>query len=355
MPEPITSERQITPRWLTARLRENGHLDRGKVSRINKECFTTHFSHICRLEVAYSDDASRELPPRMLLKAALSGSAGSLDMGKVEVSAYVALAGAMADPPIVRCFDAVHSARSNRSHILMEDLSPTHFQPEIPVPPSRRHCELCVQSLAQLHAFWWQNPGLGATIGELLNETSLNEIVAQLEAGLAGIIAFLGDRLSPHRRIIFERALDLMPEFWRRRLTSTRHNTLIHGDAHLWNFLHPKDPDSGRAYLIDLGTTNRIRPPTNDLAHMMALQWFPERRAIMELGLLQCYHDALVSFGVKDYRWEDCVLDYRFSVISHLFTPIFQWAGNWIPAIVWWHNLDRIFQAYEDLHCGELM
>jgi hypothetical protein len=355
MTEPITSERQVTPRWLTARLRENGHLRRGHVSRISKACFTSHFSHLCRLGLTYSRDAAPELPSNLLLKAALPDIEGSLDMGRVEVSAYVAIANTVADPPFVRCFDAIYSPLSNRSHILIEDKSPTHFQPEIPIPPSRRHCELSVQALAQFHAFGWRHSGLGATVGELLDRSAVKEIVARVETELAGIADYLGDALSPHRRSIYERALGFMTEFWARRLTSTERNTLLHGDAHLWNFLHPKDVDNGRAYIIDLGTTNRIRPPTNDLAYMMALQWYPERRAIIELGLLKCYHDRLVSQGVRDYCWDDCLLDYRFSVVAHLFTPVSQWAGKRVPATVWWHNLDRIFQAYEDLHCGELM
>jgi hypothetical protein len=88
---------------------------------------------------------------------------------------------------------------------------------------------------------------------------------------------------------------------------------------------------------------------------MMALKWYPERRALMEESLLRRYHACLIARGVKDYSWEDCRLDYRYSVISHLFTPVFQWAGGEIPAIVWWHNLERISEAYKDLNCAELV
>jgi hypothetical protein len=355
MAEPVTSHEDITPVWVTARLLENGHLNCGEVSGINRECFSTHFSHICRLCLTYSEDAAPALPSRMLLKSALPEIEGSLNMGRVEVSVYTSTARAMVDPPLARCFDAVYSTQSNRSHILIEDLSPTHFQPEIPIPPSRRHCELSVQSLAQFHAFGWGNRELGLTVGELLDLATVKKIVAELETGIAGMAGYLGDALSAERRAVYERALASMTEFWSGRLTSTRGNTLIHGDAHLWNFLHPRDADNGRAYLIDLGTTNRIRPPTNDLAYMMALQWYPERRAAMELDLLKCYHDHLISLGVTDYPWEDCLLDYRFSIIAHLFTPVFQWAGKRVPATVWWHNLDRIFEAYQDLNCDELI
>ena len=290
MTEAITTEEQITPGWLTDILRQNGHLVRGSVGKLNKEDFKTFFSHIYRLEVAYSEDATPGLPSKMLLKVPLIENEAALKMGKDEVFVYNTLKNAMTDPPVVPCFDAIYSPDSHRSHLLLEDLSDSHFQPEIPIPPSERHCELCVEALAQFHAFWWEHSSLGVEIGKLFDKES-----------------------------------------------------------------HPRDTENGRAYLIDLATSNRIRPPTNDLAYMMALQWFPEKRALMEESLLRNYHSSLLSFGVKGYTWEDCRLDYRYSVINHLFTPVLQRAGGQIPATVWWHNFERISEAYKDLKCGELL
>ncbi|MCI0393844.1 MAG: ecdysteroid 22-kinase family protein [Chloroflexi bacterium] len=37
-------------------------------------------------------------------------------------------------------------------HVLMDDLSESHFQRPLPIPPSNHHCTLIVESLAQLHA-----------------------------------------------------------------------------------------------------------------------------------------------------------------------------------------------------------
>jgi hypothetical protein len=75
----------------------------------------------------------------------------------------------------------------------------------------------------------------------------------------------------------------------------------------------------------------------------------------MEESLIRHYHSSLLSFGVKGYTWEDCRLDYRHSVINHLFIPVLQRAGGQIPARVWWHNLERISEAYKDLNCAELL
>lgn len=356
MAEPITSEEQITPEWLTERLRLNGHLARGRVSRLRLAHSVTLFSHIYRLEVAYSRGASPALPRRLLLKVHSTADEASAKMGRDEVLVYRVLWEAMTDPPVVRCFDAAAAAADSRgSHLLLEDLSETHSQPELPVPPSTRHCELCVEALADLHAFWWEHPWLGAKVGELFDEASLNEIVAVNRKALSGFFDYLGDRLSGERRRAYERAMEFVPVFWRRRLTAVGRNTFIHGDAHVWNMLHPKDAFAGRAYLIDLATSNRIRPATNDLAYMMALQWHPERRARLEERLLRHYHAALRARGVKNYSWEDCRLDYRLSVVTHMFTPVLQWSWGQIPATVWWNNLERISEAYKDLNCDELL
>jgi hypothetical protein len=327
MAAPIEHEEQITPDWLTERLRLNGHLARGHVSQLSLKSSTTFFSHIYRLEVIYSGDAAPALPSKLLLKVPLAGNEAALLMGKDEVTIYQALTTAMDDPPVVRCFDSVSSQSSQQSHLLLEDMSESHFQPELPVPPSLRHCELCVETLAQFHAFWWNHPALGKERGQLLDAAALEKILKQTSRAFSGFVEFLGDRLSTERRRACEEMLAFLPAFWERRLLSVERNTLIHGDAHLWNFLHPKDVNKGRAYLIDLATTNRIRPPTNDLAYMMALQWFPARRALMEEALLRHYHQALRAHGVPDYSWEECWLDYRYSVMTHLFTPVVQWEG----------------------------
>jgi Ecdysteroid kinase-like family len=355
MAEPITSAEQITPEWLTERLRHNGHLLRGRVSRLGLKHFQTLFSHIYRLEVSYSRGAAPAFPRRLLLKVHFTGDEASAQMGTSEVLVYRVLTEAMPDPPVVRCFDAVASTDSRGSHLLLEDLSETHCQPELPVPPSERHCELCAEALAELHAFWWEHPWLGAKIGELFDEASLGGIVALNRKALTGFFDYLGDRLSAERRRAYEQAIEFVPDFWRQRLTAVRRNTLIHGDAHVWNMLHPKDAARGRVYLIDLATSNRIRPATNDLAYMMALQWYPERRARLEERLLRHYHAALLARGVKNYPWEDCRLDYRYSVVTHLFTPVLQWSSGQIPATVWWNNLERISEAYKDLNCDELI
>jgi thiamine kinase-like enzyme len=349
----ITSEAQITPEWLSEALTRNGHLDQGRVESIAIATSSTFFSHIHRLEITYSDGAVK-LPTRMILKVPFAHSQPALDMGREEVIAYTKLHRTMPSPPILQCFDARIDPESGPSHLLIQDLEPTHFQPPLPVPPSRRHNELCVETLARLHAFWWESPALGVEVGTLMDEASWLQIKELTEDSLPKFYEVLGDGLSPERRRAYDRAVEFLPQFWRQRLFDRGHNTLIHGDAHSWNFMHPRDPENGRAYLIDLATL-RVRPPTNDLAYMIAVHWYSDRRRQQEMPLLRHYHQALCAAGVRNYSWDECLLDYRYSVVSHLFTPVVQAASGAIPATVWWHSFERINCAFAELDCEELI
>jgi len=94
-------------------------------------------------------------------------------------------------------------------------------------------------------------------------------------------------------------------EYWAHRLTSTEHNTLIHGDAHLWNFLHPKDADNDRAYLVDLEScVETIEIPSNLLYHwrfMRSLKTRMRRKA----RLFPDRFDASLLQGVRSIRQFD--------------------------------------------------
>jgi hypothetical protein len=46
--------------------------------------------------------------------------------------------------------------------------------------------------------------------------------------------------------------------------------------------------------------------------------------------------------------------DYRFAVIGYLFYPIWQWSTDH-PDFIWWHHLERLMLAFQDLGCEELL
>ena len=98
----------------------------------------------------------------------------------------------------------------------------------------------------------------------------------------------------------------------------------------------------------------RVDVATDDLAYMMAVHWYPERRRRLERECLRRYHAALTRAGVRGYDFDGLWRDYRESVLSQLTTPVWQ-ATHGLGAWIWWSHLERIMLAVEDLGCLELL
>jgi hypothetical protein len=334
---------QIEPAWLTRVLRERGVLTSGQVVAARKQPVRANTATAALLEIDYSGEASPSAPKRLFVK--LSGR-------RIEVEFYNRIAPDMPQSPAPRCYDAVFSAEAGRSHLLFEDLSATHANPQDELPPPLSYTEQLVDALATFHAYWWQHPRLQSDIAGIAEDVP-EHVAGIARDGFAGFADKLGDRLSIERRRLYERILASWPTpSYTARLAAGQTVTLVHGDTHNWNFLAPRDPAVDRVRIIDWAVWH-IGVGPFDLAYMIALFWFPERRARMEQELLQRYHARLLEQGVAGYDWGQCWLDYRTAMIYHLLWPIF-W-HRYLPASIWWYGLEKGMLAFEDLGCEELL
>jgi thiamine kinase-like enzyme len=150
-----------------------------------------------------------------------------------------------------------------------------------------------------------------------------------------------GDSMTAEGRRIYERVFSSRLRPWL-RLAEPRALTVIHGDAHAWNFLFPR-AGPGPAFLIDWQLWH-LDLGARDLAFLMALHWYPGRRRELEPALLRSYHDGLLAHGV----------DYRRCVVRNLTLPIIFWSRRMKPE-GWWHRLECALAAYRDLACDELL
>ncbi len=288
---------------------------------------------------------------------------------------HLAPSPAMASVPVVRCFDATHNPRTlgatatqeaqetqetPDAHVLVEDLSGTHWQTEPPLPPSEALCGEAVSCLARLHAAWWESGRLSpggdvasylASQVETARALGVGNVRGAAASPIPGFLDFLGDRLSPARRRVYERVFAFGSALAARQERGPR--TVLHGDPHWWNFLYPRDPSRDTTRILDWGSW-RVGPATNDLAYMLALQWFPERRRRLERPLLERYHEGLAAGSVDRYSWDELWHDYRVSVLWGLTKVARCWAEGW-PTELWWGHLERVLLAYEDLDCEELL
>ena len=343
MHDVITDIDQIEPAWLTYALKAHGVLTRGQVVAVHKQAIHANTATAALLNIDYSDEASPSAPQRLFVK---------LGQRRIEVEFYNHIAPAMPESPAARCYEAVFSAKTGRSHLLFEDLSATHTAPEDELPPSLADTERLVDALAVFHAHWWHHPRLQGDIAAIAEDVP-GHVAGVARDGFPGFVDLLGDRLSTERRRLYERIVAAWPlPSYTARLAACQAVTLVHGDTHYWNVLAPRDPAADRVRIVDWAVWH-IGVGPFDLAYMLALSWFPERRARMEQGLLRRYHAHLLEQDVVGYDWDQCRLDYRTALIYHLLWPIF-W-HRYLPASIWWYALEKGMLAFEDLGCEELL
>lgn len=349
----VTGPEDFVPDQLTERLRVRGALPFGRVTAIHAgERRTTILSTIVPLRLEYSPDAPSEAPTRLLLKATRDGlDAGLRSVGEREVAFYGQAAPLMPGGPFPRCYDAEYS--SGRFHLLLEDLSETHMVlTEWPLPPNVEACERIVDTWAIFHAFWWRHPRLGREVGTFLDAAALAKIAAEYRERYERFAVTLGDRLWSGARAVYARMFDARERLYTpARLYAVY--TLAHGDAHVWNLLYPRDGAGTGIRLIDWDAW-RVGRGVSDLAYMMAVHWYPERRARLEAQLIERYHTGLLAHGVTGYGLDRLWEDYRLSVIGHLAIPVWQQSYGFHPSI-WWPHLHRILAAFEDLGCAALL
>jgi hypothetical protein len=310
-------------------------------------------SHVIRLGLRYVGE-SAGAPHSVILKMPNSAYATTLaNSGRQEVGFYTRVAPNMPSQIVPRCYDGHFDEESLAWYLVLEDLSDSHaVAADWPLPPSRDQAVAIVTALARWHASWWDHPALGDTVGTWMSVDDTARLLETFAGHYDRFADLSGDRLSEERRILYRRFIEQSGRL-SQRYHSRRHVSIVHGDAHSWNFLLPRAGVADTVRIFDLDQW-RINVPTNDLAYMMAIQWYPERRQALERALLNHYHETLIAHGVTGYTRGALDRDYRWSVLWHITKPVWQWSVN-LPPLIWWNNLERVMMAVEDLGCEELL
>ena len=349
MPVTTFDSPPTTPADLTTALYDAGTLRHGSiVSATITERIKTEISNLWFLSVVYSAGSSPVLPNRLLLKWALKESAAP-ERGDPEVVFYRELAPALSSPPLVKCLATAPPTSKDR-WLIIEDLRSSHMNPPWPDRPSDKLVRDAVAVLAQVHTHWWESSEFGSTVGTLHTEAALRTMVAGFKAHLPGFFDFLGNDLPLADRLVLEKVFNSSLRPWL-RLVDQRALTVIHGDAHTWNFLFPRSGQGG-TYLIDWQLWH-LDIGARDLAFMIALHWDRSARQQLELPLLHVYHEELIRAGI-DYSFDDLLLDYRRCLVRNLTFPILLWSRG-VPPSAWRHRLDCALAAYRDRECAELL
>ena len=269
------------------------------------------------------------------------------EWGCKEVEFYSKQAEIRDDLPLPMCFSAGLDKENKSTYILLENVEDNYFSYQWPLPPIKIHCAMAVESLAQVHARWW---GLDEKF-KLPNPPDKKNILDNFK-NIADQVSkfsdFLGDRLTKKRKDTLIKVLEVYPNIVADRLSNKESLTFKHGDAHLWNFMYPKNIDD-KCILLDWQTWH-TGVGAVELAYMIAVHFYSSQRKELEQYMLNTYFETLTKNGVINYSSKQLHSDYVMGVIGHLFTPVRQFSFGVDPE-VWWPHLDRVFCAYEELNC----
>ncbi|MDQ8731830.1 phosphotransferase [Bradyrhizobium sp. LHD-71] len=339
---------------ITEALRRSGAAGSARVSNVAVlSSLRKARSHTLRLRLSYEGSA-RGAPGSIILKMGDLDSEGLPSYAnRHEIVFYRDVSPALSGHVVPFCFEAVEATEASAWHLLLEDLTDSHFiATEWPLPPTPMQSESMVQTLARFHAAWWDRSCLGVSVGSWRDAATLAKGLRNFAEQFARFNNRYPELIPADRRALYEGLLDNAPRLLA-RYHSRRHLTLIHGDAHPWNFFLPRPGSGGDVKLIDWEDWS-INTATDDLAYMISMLWYPDRRRRMERPLLDLYHAELLAQGVSGYDRQALDDDYRLSVLWLITRPIHQAMIN-IPARVWWNNFERIMLAVDDLRCRDLL
>ena len=354
----LTSAEQATPFWLTKVLREHETLNHGQsVNKVSIEQLRkTATENISRLTLRYNADYGNRKPTCLFLKIALIGEV-EIRQSMKEIAFYARLSVDHPNLPTPICYHTALATEDKCSHILIQDLSTSHQSPTGIIPLKQNDEKQVVKCLANVHATFWCDESIINPSTTLADQKTVNLYNADSAKYLASLKDYLGDRMSDKKLAVLELVIShyLDTLVYHDRIYPFRDKpfTISHCDAHLGNYLLPKNSRRHQVKMIDWQAW-MIWFGTIDLAYPIGLDWYPEKRHLFEKDLIKYYHDCLLEAGVVGYDWDVCWLDYRLSIISTMMMPLHQWGANQ-PAEEWWHRFQMIGIAFDDLDCRELL
>jgi hypothetical protein len=246
---------------LTEVLRRSGVLGSARVCDVAAiNSFAKLRSLTWRLRLSY-DGSAGQAPASLILKTGHVDRDGRPSYAnRREIAFYREIAPSLDVGIVPRCYGAIEVTDISPWHLLLEDLTVSHFlATEHPLPPTAEQCEKIVEAWAKFHAAWWDDPRLGAAVGSW-PAPAWGRYLRGFQEQLSRFNDRFGQVMPAERHEIYRRLIDQAPRLLA-RLDSRRNLTLVHGDAHWWNCFVPRD--NGNVRLIDWEDwASTSQPPT---------------------------------------------------------------------------------------------
>jgi aminoglycoside/choline kinase family phosphotransferase len=312
----------LTPEWLTQALRSSGTTSDANVTSCHVELFGEGkgFSgQLARIRIGY-DIAEAGAPASIVAKfqfphpdPEIRAAVFQFRLHEREFRFYrdIAQAIALRTP---RVYYSELRPETGECLLLLEDLAPAQTLNMLE-GCAAEDAALVLRQLATFHAAWWEHPRLDVMDWlPSLDDQAENDQRQYAQAWekfhknvgdiLPHALVSLGARLKHHIASV-KRYLGQPPR------------TLLHGDFHLHNLLFGSNHGGRTLIVIDWQACSRGRA-TRDIVHFLVTGLVPARRRAREMDLLRLYHTILTEHGVREYSFEQCLHDYRFTMLDEM-------------------------------------
>jgi tRNA A-37 threonylcarbamoyl transferase component Bud32 len=299
---------EIDPEWLTTVLR--GSLLDASTSVVTHEAVNIgegigFAGRVYRLKLRY--DTPTDAPDSIIVKLAtrdekLKALLAARGMLFKEARFYQELAAAT-KIGVPKAYYVAYDEAAGEVTIILEDLGDLQL-PDDHVEVPLDECRAAIETIARLHAQWWNHPEVESDwLTPFTNRGGREQDAALLDEALAtapriGVeCAYLVDCMK-----IIRRHMPKLPD----ELPKENPVTLIHGDFHRNNMTFR----DGAMMLFDWQIVER-GSPVMDVVNMMMSGLEPDTLLANERSLLESYHQALIKEGVRGYGLRRLLADYR--------------------------------------------
>ena len=355
------SLQEITPSWLTGALYSKNASVSASVTGYSAETIAGgqgFMNQVFRLRLHYDDDPLY-LPRTVIVKLpsadpALRMVSDRLGQDRREVRFYqeVAATGPLQPPGSYHCG---MDPETGNTMLLLEDVIGAR-QGDSVAGCSLAEARRPLVQLAEFHASWWDSPRLDRLDWMPLKSDETG-VYQEIYAGAwESLMNKAGDAMPRGLRLLGDRLILEIPRI--KAKLSEPPRTIIHGDYRLDNCFFPTNAWPHPLVVFDWEFCARSRG-TCDVAAFIGEAFPPQQRRKEEFGLLRAYHSALVNNGVRGYPFEECLSDYRLSMLEVLVFWIVtggycDFDGQRASAYLR-NSLERFDAAVSDLACTELL
>ncbi len=214
--------------------------------------------------------------------------------------------------PIPRVYHSAMDPCTGNSVLLLEDLSSLR-QGDSVAGCTLAEARLCIGQLARFHASWWDSPLLEDLDWMPVREADAGAYEQIYPGAWAALIEKAGEGMPPGLRILGDSLLADLRSIKARLSRLPR--TVVHGDYRLDNCFFSTGANTQQVVVIDWEFCTRGRG-TYDVATFINEAFSPERRREVEMGLLREYHSILQNNGFRGYTFDECLYDYRLSMLE---------------------------------------